>query len=58
MRRYLIIKHYLKGTYTANVITREDLIKLKNGDIELIIDTEKCTFFDYESNSWKDIPKE
>lgn len=58
MRRYLIIKHFLKGTYTTHVISRDDLVKNKNKEIDLIIDTEKCTFFDSESNSWKELPKE
>lgn len=53
--RYLIVKHYIKGTYFTNNITREDLVGLKNGDCELIVDTENNTYFEVDTNSWKEI---
>lgn len=58
MRKYLIIKSLYKGTYTTHVITREDLLKVKNREIEQIINIDDCTYFDAEKNSWEAVTKE
>lgn len=47
-----------KETYTTHVITRDDLLKVKRGEIKKIIDVDACTYFDAEKNSWEAIPKE
>lgn len=58
MRKYLIIDSMYKETYTTHVITRDDLLKVKRGEIKKIIDVDACTYFDAEKNSWEAIPKE
>ena len=57
IKRYLIVKHFYKGTYQTDEITRADLASVKNGECEEIIDTKNCTYFDHEKNSWEEIPE-
>lgn len=57
MKRYLIIKHYLKGTHQKDEITRDDLIGAKNRDCDQIIDTQNETYYDDKENQWKEIEK-
>lgn len=59
MKRYLIINHYFKGTYQTDLIEKQDLIDLKKGDMDLIIDTwRKGSFYDNIANMWKEIKEE
>lgn len=55
MKRYLIVKHFYKGTYQTDTITVEDLAKAKQGDMEQIIDLQNTTWFDPKTNAWIDI---
>ena len=52
MKRYLIIKHYIYGTYQADTIERKDLLDLKSGTSEAIIDITNQTYFDPTKNEW------
>lgn len=57
MRRYLIIEHMWKETYTTNVITKDDLLDVKKGNSRMLIDTQNGTYFNPETNEWKEIKK-
>ena len=57
MRKYLIVKHYLKGTYTTDNLTKEDLGGLVKHDCEAIFDLQEETEFNVEQNAWIKIKK-
>jgi hypothetical protein len=38
-------------------ITRQDLADVKDGRVDCLIDTERQTYFDAESNAWKPIER-
>lgn len=57
MKRYIIVDHFLKGTHQKDEITRDDLVGAKNKDCDLIIDTQRETYYDDKSNEWKEITK-
>lgn len=52
MKRYLIVKHFLYGTYQTDEVTKKDLIDLRAGMIANIIDVHNGTMFDHENNEW------
>lgn len=59
MNRYILIGGWKADVPIAKeVIVREDLINLKNGDLDWIIDSQTCTYFDPKLNSWEDIENE
>lgn len=57
MKRYLLVKHWMhdKKTVQTDMIERKNLLDLKDGMCEAIIDTQNNTFFNAESNSWDEI---
>lgn len=55
--RYLVINHSWKGTYYTNSLTKEELVANKERMIDLIVDLQNETYFDPETNSWKEIQK-
>jgi hypothetical protein len=51
--RYIFEKwSEIKGT---NNLTKEHLISVKNRNSDFLIDTENGTYYDAESNEWKEI---
>jgi len=52
MKKYLIIKNIIYGTYQTDTITSKELIDFKNGECEGIINTIDGTYFDVEKNQW------
>lgn len=52
MKRYLIVKHFLYGTYQTDEVTKKDLIDQRAGMIANIIDIQNGTMFDHENNEW------
>ena len=58
MKKFLVIGHFLKGTYTTDAISVGDLGGLKNGDCDYIIDTIEGKWFDAKNNKWEDIKVE
>lgn len=58
MKRYLLIKHWGKGTYTTDVITKKELLECKDNMCEEIIDLEKGTYFGPKENQWVEIKEE
>lgn len=55
MKRYLIVKSFIYGTYQTDEVTKHDLIDLRAGMIANIIDVHNSTMFDYEKNEWAKI---
>lgn len=55
--KYLVIDHFLRGTYVTNDLTKQDLVHKKEGLIKMIINLIEKTYFDPEKNSWEEIPK-
>lgn len=53
MKRYLITSDY--DLYTIDEITKDDLVRLKQGKLQLIVDTKEGKYFDVDNNNWKDI---
>lgn len=58
MKKYLIVKHWLKGTYTSDLLEKNNLLEMKEHMIEMIIDLENKQYFDPEENKWIDIKVE
>lgn len=50
--KFLIIKHWIKGTYYTDTITREDLVEAKRDSSMTIIDLENSKYYDQENNVW------
>lgn len=51
---------YLKITtgdmiWGTNNLTRDDLIRCKNGGYEAILDLQNGTYYDADANEWKEI---
>ena len=55
MKRYIIINHFLYGTYTIDEITPKELAMQKNDECDMIIDIQNATYFDDTNNKWLDI---
>jgi hypothetical protein len=55
MKRYIKISPAL---WSQDTITRDDLVKVSQKVYDTIIDTQNGTYFDSDSNSWKNIPGE
>ena len=54
MDRYLLIGGW-KGYEQKKQVTKEDLVSLKNGTLDYIIDTTEGLYFDVEQNKWEHI---
>jgi hypothetical protein len=52
--RYL--KCYSGAVYGKDQIEKRDLLDLKNGLIDFLINVEGQTYFDHEANEWVPIP--
>lgn len=55
MNKFLIINHFIKGTYITSFVGKVELIGLKQKDIDKIIDLTNNTYFDAETNKWEPI---
>ena len=52
MKRYLIIRNYIDGTYTTDDLVKKHLLDLKDGVTKEVIDLEKEMYFDIKHNGW------
>lgn len=52
---YLLVKHWTKGTVLQEKIEKKDLLDVKDGVCQAIIQTGTWKFFDPEKNEWIDI---
>jgi len=55
MKKYLIVKNYIYGTYQTDQIEKKDLLDIKERMTEAIIDITNQTYFDPKSNQWVQI---
>lgn len=55
MKRFLIIKNFLHGTYTTPLVDRKDLVGVKSGETDHIIDLKNGTEYNPRTNAWEPI---
>ena len=52
MNKYLIIEHWLNGTYMTDKIDTKDLVTIKNREMEHLINIEDATYYNAKKNEW------
>lgn len=55
MKGFIILDHYLTGTYQTNHLTKDDLVNVKNGYSKGVIDIDNSKIFDVDKNEWVEI---
>lgn len=54
MKKYLIISHW-EGISAKEEVTKVDLVGVKDGSIDYLIDTQENKYFDAKDNIWREI---